>query len=92
MDLNGIIQELLRERERIQAMIQALERADPARLGKTAGPPGRRPHKRRGRKPMNGAERQEVSQRMKLYWEKRKQQASATIDVIRPDAGVIVGD
>ena len=72
MDLIQIIYELRRERERVLALIEALERGGPRQF-KTRG-------KRRGRKPMNGAERQEVSRRMKLYWEKRKKGESAIVD------------
>ena len=72
MDLIQIIYELRRERERILAMIEALERGGSGNA-KTNG-------KRRGRKPMNGAERQEVSRRMKQYWEKRKQGQSAILE------------
>jgi hypothetical protein len=75
MDLNRIIQELHRERERVLAMIQSLERMDPA----SRAPTRSRARKRPGRRPMNSAERQEVSRRMKLYWEQRKQQPSANI-------------
>jgi hypothetical protein len=72
MDLIRIIQELRRERERVLAMIDAVERgvsgyAKPLR-------------KKRGRKPMNGVERQEVSRRMKLYWEQRKQNQSGILE------------
>ncbi len=79
MDLYRIIHELRRERERVLAMIESLERAgsDPSRI----------PRKRRGRKPMNGAERQEVSRRMKLYWEKRKKEQSAILEPNSPTVG-----
>jgi hypothetical protein len=91
MDLNRIIQELHRERERVRAMIESLERMDPASPS-TYGMRSGRLHKRRGRKAMGGAERQEVSRRMKLYWEQRKQQPSANIKDIRPPVGMEVGD
>ena len=80
MDLIRIIQELRRERERVLAMIEAIERGNSG-----YGQPLR---KKRGRKPMNSTERQEVSRRMKLYWEKRKQAQSAILDVKSP----VVGD
>jgi hypothetical protein len=79
MDLIQIIHELRRERERILTMIEALERGGSGQT-KTKG-------KRRGRKPMNGAERQEVSRRMKLYWEKRKQDQSAIVEANSPTVG-----
>jgi hypothetical protein len=66
MDLYQIIEELLRERNRIQGIIESLERmnSDPKIVGS-----GMR--KRRGRKSMDPAARQEVSARMKRYWAKR---------------------
>lgn len=79
MDLIQIIHELRRERERVLALIEALERGGPGQV-KTKG-------KRRGRKPMNGAERQEVSRRMKLYWEKRKKGESAIVKTNSPTVG-----
>ncbi len=79
MDLYSIIQELRRERERIHAMIESLERVGPG--------PARLLRRRRGRKPMNGAERKEVSRRMKLYWEKRKQDQSGILEPNRPTVG-----
>jgi hypothetical protein len=79
MDLIRIIEELRRERERVHAMIEALERR---------GSAGENPlRRRRGRKPMNGAERQEVSRRMKLYWEKRKQTQSGILEANSPTVG-----
>jgi ribosomal protein S12 methylthiotransferase accessory factor YcaO len=80
MDLNRIIQELLSERARISAIIESLERMHPAHGGKSKAE-AKRPVKRRGRKPMNSAERQEVSQRMKEYWEKRRRDAAAQVSV-----------
>jgi hypothetical protein len=66
MDLYQIIEELLRERNRIQGIIESLERmnSDGNILGSGMG-------KRRGRKSMDPAARQEVSTRMKRYWAKR---------------------
>jgi hypothetical protein len=79
MDLVRIIYELRQERERILAMIDVLER-------RGARPPSP-PRKRRGRQPMNSTDRQEVSRRMKLYWEKRKQEQFAILDADRPTVG-----
>jgi hypothetical protein len=66
MDLYQIIEELLRERNRIQGIIESLERmnSNGNALGNGTG-------KRRGRKSMDPAARQEVSARMKRYWAKR---------------------
>jgi DNA-binding transcriptional MerR regulator len=65
LDLQKIIRELMKEKERIDAAIQTLERLQaeaPTLAGKS----------RRGRKGMGLAERAEVSQRMKRYWEQRR--------------------
>jgi hypothetical protein len=66
MDLYQIIEDLLRERNRIQAIIESLER-----MNSTDAVQVRSPGKRRGRKSMNEAARKEVSARMKRYWAKR---------------------
>ncbi len=65
MDLYRIIFELVQERNRIQRIIDSLEKAS---VGKH--PPVAR--KRRGRKTMDRAAREEVSERMKRYWAKRR--------------------
>ena len=67
MDLYRIISELVQERDRLARIIESLEGIPPA--GKAAPRP---PAKRRGRKSMDGKARKEVSERMKLYWEKRR--------------------
>jgi hypothetical protein len=69
MDLYLIIDELIRERNRIQGIIESLERMNSAE-----DVPGRLPGKRRGRKSMDQAAREDVSARMKRYWAKRKEQ------------------
>jgi len=80
MDLNRIIQDLLRERARINAIIESLEHMDPP-LSIKSKTVAKRPVKRRGRKPMNSVERQEVSVRMKEYWEKRRREETAQASV-----------
>jgi hypothetical protein len=60
MDLYAIIDELVRERNRIQGIIESLERMNS--LGDVSG---RDPGKRRGRKSMDQTAREEVSARMK---------------------------
>jgi hypothetical protein len=75
MNLYSAIQQLYEERERLERVIASLEE-----LQRTAGlapnpPPA---PKRRGRKSMAAAERQEVSERMKKYWESRRQPKGAT--------------
>jgi hypothetical protein len=68
MDLDGIIRELLEERKRLDRLIQMLE--EPG----SGGAPGTHAKSRRGRKSMDGPARQQVSERMKLYWAKRRQE------------------
>lgn len=67
MDLYRIISELEQERKRLQRIIESLENLDPA-----VGPPVRAAGKRRGRKSMDRAAREEVSARMKRYWAQRR--------------------
>jgi NADH:ubiquinone oxidoreductase subunit E len=70
MDLYKAIQELYEEKARLERVIASLEE-----LQKTAGAlPEPASPKRRGRKSMNAKERQEVSARMKKYWEDRRKQ------------------
>ena len=74
MDLYRTIQQLYEEKERLEHVIASLEE-----LQRTAGavplPP--QSSKRRGRKSMTAEERQEVSERMKKYWENRRQPRSS---------------
>jgi hypothetical protein len=69
MDLYKAIQDLYAEKEKLERVIASLEE-----LQRTAGPlpvlP--EPAKRRGRKSMNASERQEVSERMRKYWDGRR--------------------
>ncbi len=65
MDLYRIILELVQERNRIQRIIESLEN-----VSRAEHPPV--PRKRRGRKTMDRAAREEVSERMKRYWAKRR--------------------
>ena len=70
MDLHKAIQDLYAEKEKLERVIASLEE-----LQRTAGalPVLPKPVKRRGRKSMNAAERQEVSERMRKYWASRRQ-------------------
>jgi hypothetical protein len=74
MDLYKTIQQLYEEKERLERVIASLEE-----LQRTAGavplPP--QASKRRGRKSMTAEERQEVSERMKKYWENHRQPRSS---------------
>jgi hypothetical protein len=67
MDLYRIIGDLVEERNRLQRIIESLEAMD----GIVAKPARSRPATR-GRKSMDNAARKEVSERMKLYWAKRR--------------------
>lgn len=67
MDLYRIIGDLVEERNRLQRIIESLEAMD----GLTAKQARPRPATR-GRKSMDNAARKEVSERMKLYWAKRR--------------------
>ena len=67
MDIGKTLKELYEEKKRLDSVITRLE----ARLA-------RRPAKgRRGRKSMSPAERREVSQRMRRYWEARRAEKQA---------------
>jgi hypothetical protein len=67
MDLYRIISDLVEERDRVQRIIESLEAMDDGE-GKAARP---RPAAR-GRKSMDNAARKQVSERMKLYWARRR--------------------
>jgi hypothetical protein len=69
MDLDGIIHELIDERNRLDRIIQALEAT-----GRT-GLVEKRAKSRRGRKSMDAGAREEVSARMKLYWAKKREES-----------------
>ena len=65
MDIFKAIQDLYKEKDRLDRLIQTLE------SGESRAKP-RSMSSRRGRKGMSPEERSEVSRRMKAYWEKRK--------------------
>lgn len=67
MDLFKTIKELHEEKRRIDLLIEILEQ----RLASTDSSSAPR---RRGRKSMSEAERQEVSRRMRAYWAARRKQ------------------
>ncbi len=70
MDLYKAIQDLYAEKEKLERVIASLEE-----LQRSAGalPSLPKQSKRRGRKSMSAKERQQVSERMKKYWESRRQ-------------------
>jgi hypothetical protein len=72
MDLLKAIQELHKERKRLDGAIAALERA---LNDKGVDPEGKAPQ-RRGRKSMSLDERQKVSERMRKYWVARRKKAA----------------
>jgi len=74
MDLYKAIQDLYAEKEKLERVIASLEE-----LQRTAGdlPEVPKTGKRRGRKSMNPQERAEVSERMKRYWESRRQKGGS---------------
>jgi hypothetical protein len=67
MDLYRIIRELVLERDRVDQIIQSLE--EHSGIGKGTR---RRTPERRGRKAMDRAAREQVSERMKQYWRTRR--------------------
>jgi len=71
MDLYKAIQDLYAEKEKLERVIASLEELQRSAESMPALP---RPAKRRGRKSMGVKERQEVSERMKRYWESRRLQ------------------
>ena len=64
MDLYRIIRELLAERDRVTQIIRSLEEHSAAVKRVKA--------KKRGRRSMDRAARQQVSERMKRYWARRR--------------------
>ena len=73
MDLFKAIQDLYAEKERLERVIASLEELE--RTGVAPAAPAKL-SRRRGRKSMNAKERREVSERMKKYWEARRQGGS----------------
>ena len=72
MNINRTIRELNEEKKRLDRVIGTLEemkRAGPVEVAALS-------QKKRGRKSMDGQARQEVSERMKRYWEARRKQES----------------
>ena len=67
MNLSEIIRTLQVEKARVEDSIAALEALDPSHSS------SRRAVGRRGRKSMGSEERKQVSERMKKYWESRRQ-------------------
>jgi hypothetical protein len=77
MDLRSILRDLYAEKKRLDKAIALLEEVhdshstqSPAASTDTTQTP---PVRRRGRKSMGNAEREQVSKRMKAYWSKNKE-------------------
>jgi hypothetical protein len=70
MDPAKLLNDLRAEREKIDRAIASLEAIFESEGKPLPSPPA----ERRGRKSMDQAERQQVSERMKRYWEKRRNQ------------------
>jgi hypothetical protein len=66
MDLDSIIHELLKERDRLDRIIRALE-------GHGFSHAAEGSKSRRGRKSMDAMAREQVSARMKQYWAKKRE-------------------
>jgi len=73
MDLYKAIQDLYAEKEKLERVIASLEELQ--RTAQSATPSSPKSTSRRGRKSMSNTERQEVSERMKKYWEGRRKGA-----------------
>jgi hypothetical protein len=69
LNLDPILRELKKERDRLDHAIASLERL--ANIRSAAGFSGEK-RSSRGRKSMGAAERKEVSKRMKEYWRSRR--------------------
>jgi hypothetical protein len=77
MDLDWIIGELHEERKRLDRLIQAIEDDPGARRQGRRAPAAPAKKNRRGRKSMDGAARKEVSERMKQYWARKREEKVA---------------
>ncbi len=75
MDLYETIQDLYAEKERLERVIASLEAL--MGIGKPDMPKAR--GGKRGRKSMSPTEREEVSARMKKYWDRRRQENSKSV-------------
>lgn len=73
VDLHKTIRDLLDERNRLDAIITRLERAQAIEAAKALSAPP----KRRGRKNMPDEERKQVSERMRKYWAQRRKGMAA---------------
>jgi len=72
MDLYETIQDLYAEKERLERVIASLE----ALMGIAKTDVPKACGSKRGRKSMSPSEREEVSARMKKYWDRRREEQS----------------
>ena len=70
MNINKAIRELHEEKKRLDRVIASLEEMQQNAVQQIAAVP----EKKRGRKSMDHEARQEVSERMKRYWDMRRKQ------------------
>jgi hypothetical protein len=84
MDLYKAIQDLYTEKEKLERVIASLEELQ---RGASSLPAAPKPTKRRGRKSMSPEERLEVSERMKKYWEGRRQGGDGSENGLPEDFG-----
>ncbi len=82
MDLYKAIRDLYAEKEKLEKVIASLEELQRAAETAAAAVP---PKKRRGRKGMDEAERQIVSERMRRYWANRRKQGSKDAGKAEPE-------
>lgn len=73
MNINKAIRELHEEKKRLDHVIASLEEMQRNAAALNLGIP----EKKRGRKSMDEQARQEVSERMKKYWDSRRKQDHA---------------
>jgi hypothetical protein len=79
VNINKTIRELIEEKKRLDRVIGTLEEMQ--RNGRVEVVPP--PQKKRGRKSMDERARQQVSERMKRYWQARRRQDN----VLEPNLG-----
>ncbi len=74
MDIKRTIRDLIEEKHSLESAIAALERVERGAVEPGTEIPGIR---RRGRTSMTTAERRQVSERMRRYWESRRKQRAS---------------
>ena len=79
MNLYEAIQRLYAQKKELESVIASLEK-----LRRTSASSAPSTLKRRGRRSMGSAEREEVSKRMKKYWASRRKQRDARPDLSSP--------